>query len=121
MNIALGIDPRGRPDAKQRAAVGAVLAEIGLPGFERRLPGQLSGGQRQRVALARSLMRHKPVLLLDEPFSALDMETRDEMADLVRGLARQRNLATLVVSHDPNDSKRLDSREIELRDGRVAG
>jgi thiamine transport system ATP-binding protein len=120
MNIALGLDPRGRPSPAQRARVRAVLEEIGLPGFEHRLPGQLSGGQRQRVALARDLLRDKPVMLLDEPFSALDIETRDDMADLVRRLTRERGLATLVVSHDPADAGRLGSRAIALRDGRIS-
>jgi thiamine transport system ATP-binding protein len=120
MNIALGLDPRGRPNPAQRARVRAVLEEIGLPGFERRLPGQLSGGQRQRVALARDLLRDKPLMLLDEPFSALDIETRDDMADLVRRLTRDRGLATLVVSHDPADAGRLASRAIMLRGGRIS-
>ena len=121
MNIVLGLDPRGRPSLSQRARVRAVLEEIGLPGFERRLPGQLSGGQRQRVALARDLLRDKPVMLLDEPFSALDTDTRIEMADLVRRLTRDRGLATLVVSHDAADAGRLGSRAIALRDGKISG
>ena len=120
-NISLGLDPRGRLSAEQRLRVRAVLDEIGLAGHERRLPGQLSGGQRQRVALARSLLRDKPLMLLDEPFSALDTETRGEMAALVRGLTASRNLATLVVSHDPADAERLGSRAIALREGRIAG
>ena len=120
MNIVLGLDPRGRPSPAQRAQVRAVLEEIGLPGFERRLPGQLSGGQRHRVALARDLLRDKPVMLLDEPFSALDTERRGEMADLVRQLTRSRGLATLVVSHDPADAGRLGSRAIALRDGQIS-
>jgi thiamine transport system ATP-binding protein len=120
INIALGLDPRGRPSPAQRAKVRAVLEEIGLPGFERRLPGQLSGGQRQRVALARDLLRDKPLMLLDEPFSALDADRQDEMAALVRKLTRERGLATLVVSHDPADAGRLGSRAIALRDGRIS-
>ena len=120
MNIVLGLDPRGRPSPAQRAQVGAVLEEIGLPGFERRLPGQLSGGQRQRVALARDLLRDKPLMLLDEPFSGLDTDTRGEMAILVRRLTRERGLATLVVSHDPADAERLGSRAITLRDGKIS-
>ncbi|HUS54031.1 MAG TPA: ATP-binding cassette domain-containing protein [Thermohalobaculum sp.] len=118
-NIALGLDPRGRPNPVQQAQIRSVLQEIGLPDFERRLPGQLSGGQRQRVALARDLLRDKPLMLLDEPFSALDTETRDEMARLVRRLTRDRGLATLVVSHDPTDAQRLGSRAVELRDGKI--
>jgi thiamine transport system ATP-binding protein len=120
INIALGLDPRGRPNPAQRAQIRLVLEEIGLAGFERRLPGQLSGGQRQRVALARDLLRDKPLMLLDEPFSALDTETRDEMANLVRRLTRDRQLATLVVSHDPADAERLGSRAIELRGGKIS-
>ncbi len=119
MNIALGLDPRGRPSPAERDRVRAVLAEIDLSGLESRLPTQLSGGQRQRVALARSLVRDKPVMLLDEPFGALDIETRDEMAALVRRLTAERGLATLVVSHDPADAARLGSRVVVLRDGRL--
>jgi thiamine transport system ATP-binding protein len=121
MNIALGLDPRGRPSPAQRAQVSAVLAEMDLPGCERRLPAQLSGGQRQRVALARALVRDRPVMLLDEPFSALDAETRDEMAALIRRLTASRRLATLVVSHDTGDAARLRSRPLRLEGGRVAG
>jgi len=119
MNIALGLDPRGRLTAARRDRVRAVLDEMGLHGFGPRLPAQLSGGQRQRVALARALVRDKPLMLLDEPFSALDTETRDEMAALVRSLTGARNLATLVVSHDPADAGRLGSRAVALRDGRI--
>jgi len=118
-NIALGLDPRGRLDAARRARVATVLDEIGLPGFARRLPAQLSGGQRQRVALARALVRDKPVMLLDEPFGALDTQTRDEMAALVRRFTAERRLATLVVSHDPADAARLGSRSVAIRDGKI--
>lgn len=118
-NIALGLDPRARLTAAQRTRVGEALAEIGLSGFESRLPGQLSGGQRQRVALARSLLRDKPVMLLDEPFSALDEDTRREMAALVGRLARERGLAVLVVSHDPADARRLASRSLVFKGGLV--
>ena len=119
MNIALGLDPRGRPDAGQKRKIAAVLDEMGLGGHQRRLPGQLSGGQRQRVALARALVRDKPLMLLDEPFSALDEDRRGEMAELVRDLTKSRNLATLVVSHDRADSARLGSRAMMLEGGEV--
>ena len=119
INIALGLDPRGRPNAAQLEKIRVVLDEIGMSGFEHRLPSQLSGGQRQRVALARDLLRDKPLMLLDEPFSALDTETRDEIANLVRRLTRDRGLATLVVSHDPTDAGRLGSRVVTLRDGKI--
>ena len=119
LNVALGIDPRGRPTAAERETVRAVLEEVGLSGLGDRLPAQLSGGQRQRVGLARALVRDRPILLLDEPFSALDTETRDEIAELVGRLARARGLATLVVSHDPGDAARLGSRAVAIREGRI--
>jgi len=118
-NVALGVDPRGRPTSLQRNRIRDVLHEMGLSGMERRLPGKLSGGQRQRVALARSLLRERPVMLLDEPFSALDTETRSGMATLVRRLTGERRLAMLVVSHDPADADRLESRAITLKDGQI--
>ncbi len=84
----------------------------------------LSGGEQQMLAvaraLARDLLRDKPLMLLDEPFSALDTDRRGEMAGLVRKLTRDRGLATLVVSHDPADAGRLGSRAIALRDGRIS-
>jgi thiamine transport system ATP-binding protein len=118
-NIALGLDPRGRPGPAERSRVGAMLTEVGLPGLERRMPPQLSGGQRQRVALARTLIRDKPVMLLDEPFGALDTATRDEVATLVRRLTAERELATLVVTHDPADTERLGGRPAVLCEGRI--
>ena len=121
MNIALGLDPRGRPGKGERRQVEAVLAEMDLAGLGPRMPAQLSGGQRQRVALARALVRDKPVMLLDEPFSAVDAGTRDEIAALVRRLTAERRLATLVVSHDAADADRLGSRRLVLREGRIAG
>lgn len=119
MNIALGLDPRGRPGAREKTRIAAVLDEIGLPDYQRRLPAQLSGGQRQRVALARALIRDKPLMLLDEPFSALDADRRGEMADLVREITARRHLATLVVSHDPADAKRLRSRAVAIVAGEI--
>jgi thiamine transport system ATP-binding protein len=118
-NIALGLDPRGRPNVAQEKQIEAVLKELGLPGYGPRLPDQLSGGQRQRVALARNLLRDKPLMPLDEPFSALDAEARGEAARLVRDLTHSRQLATMVVSHDPTDAGRRGSREAAMRDGRV--
>jgi len=119
-NVGLGIDPGLRLDLAGRAKVGEALAHVGLSGFDGRLPGQLSGGERQRVALARSLVRNRPLLLLDEPFAALGPAQRREMLDLVNALARDRGFTVLFVSHQPDDARHAAGRTVFVQDGRVA-
>ncbi|WP_340119827.1 thiamine ABC transporter ATP-binding protein ThiQ [Pelagibius sp. 7325] len=118
-NVGLGLDPGLRLDAAQRHAVAGELARVGLEGLEKRRPAQLSGGQRQRVALARSLVRDKPLLLLDEPFSALDPGLRLEMLDLLRQLQAERNLTVVMVSHNPQDARRIAGETAFVCDGRI--
>ena len=118
-NVGLGLDPGLRLDAAQRRAVAEELARVGLEGLEKRRPSQLSGGQRQRVALARSLVRDKPLLLLDEPFSALDPGLRLEMLDLVRQLQAERGMTVVMVSHNPQDARRIAGRTAFVCDGRI--
>ena len=115
-NVELGQRLRGvRPD---RARAMALLAQTGLAGLEHRRPAALSGGQRQRVALARALMEDAPLVLLDEPFSALDSASRQRMQDLaVSCLAGRR---VLLVTHDPLEAIRLGSRICLLAGGRLA-
>ncbi|WP_138466906.1 ABC transporter ATP-binding protein [Poseidonocella sp. HB161398] len=105
-NAGLGARLRGgRADS---AAVAALLARAGLSAQSARRPAQLSGGQRQRVALARTLMEDRPVVLLDEPFSALDAKTRAEMQDLAFEMLAGRTV--VLVTHDPGEAARLGSR-----------
>jgi thiamine transport system ATP-binding protein len=118
-NVGLGLDPGLRLDAAQQAQVEQALARVGLDGLAGRRPAQLSGGQRQRVALARSLVRDKPLLLLDEPFSALDPGLRLEMLDLVAQLQRERGLTVVLVSHNPEDARRIAGQAAFLHDGKV--
>ncbi len=118
-NVGLGLDPGLRLNTAQKQAVTEALATVGLEGLEQRRPAQLSGGQRQRVALARSLVRDKPLLLLDEPFSALDPGLRLEMLDLVRKLQDERSLAVVLVSHNPDDALRIAGQTAFLSAGRV--
>ncbi len=118
-NVGLGLDPGLHLDAAQWTAVKQALARVDLAGLEGRRPAQLSGGQRQRVALARSLVRQKPLLLLDEPFSALDPGLRLEMLDLVQQLQRERDLTVVLVSHNPHDALRIAGQSAFLYGGKV--
>ena len=118
-NVGLGLDPGLRLTAAQRAEIAQALADVGLTGFEQRLPGQLSGGERQRVAIARCLARHRPILLLDEPFAALGPGLRREMLDLVRALRDRVGLTVLMVTHDPEDARYAAERTAFIAGGRV--
>jgi thiamine transport system ATP-binding protein len=118
-NVGLGRNPGLRLTADDRAQVAWALGEVGLAGFEARLPGQLSGGERQRVALARSLIRHRPVLLLDEPFAALGPALRAEMLELVDRLRRAQGMTLLLVTHDPNEAAKIAARTAFVSEGRV--
>lgn len=95
------------------------LARLHLRGLEDRLPSELSGGQRQRVALAQALVRSPDLLLLDEPFSALDAPVRDELRAEMRWLQRENELSTVLVTHDPQEAAYLADEIIVLTDGRV--
>jgi thiamine transport system ATP-binding protein len=103
-----------------RTAVAAALARTGLSGKEKRLPRELSGGERQRVALARVLVRERPVLLLDEPFASLGPALRDDMLDLLAALHAEQKMTVLFVTHQPGDARRLADRVVFLEDGRIA-
>lgn len=118
-NLALGIRPSLRLTAGEIDQVETALDQVGLKGLGSRLPKQLSGGQRQRVALGRALVRRKPLLLLDEPFSALDPALRQEMAALVKGLSQQHQLTVLLVTHEPKDALKLAETIVFIADGRV--
>ena len=105
-NVTIGARLRGRRPAMARART--LLAEVGLTGMESRRPGSLSGGQRQRVALARTLIEDRPVVVLDEPFSALDAATRLAMQDLAARVLAGRTV--LLITHDPLEAVRLADR-----------
>jgi thiamine transport system ATP-binding protein len=118
-NVGLGRNPGLRLDAADQEQVAWALRQVGLDGFEARLPGQLSGGERQRVALARSLIRHRPLLLLDEPFAALGPALRAEMLELTDLLRKAQGLTVLLVTHDPNEAARIATRTAFIADGGV--
>lgn len=106
-NVLIGIDAERTPSPDVLAAVHASFAQLGLEGLQDRLPTQISGGQQQRVALVRAMMRQKPILLLDESFSALDWDVRTECFDALNTVVRQHNMVAILVSHDARDSEYL--------------
>jgi thiamine transport system ATP-binding protein len=118
-NVALGIDPGLRLKKEDRARVEAALSEVGIAELGHRKPEQVSGGERQRAALARSLVRNRPLLLLDEPFAALGPKLRREMLDLVNALRRARGLTVLLVSHQPEDARYGADRVAFIQAGQV--
>lgn len=118
-NIALGMDPGLKLNDTQRQKLELIAGQMGITGFIDRLPGELSGGQRQRVALARCLVREQPVLLLDEPFSALDPALRQEMLALVQEVCQREKLTMLMVSHSIEDAARIAPRSVVIAEGRI--
>jgi len=118
-NVGLGRSPSLKLSAEDHEAVAQALVRTGLSGKERRVPRELSGGERQRVAVARVLVRNRPVLLLDEPFAALGPSLRDDMLDLIMELQAERGLTVALVTHHPEDARRIAKHIIFLEDGKV--
>lgn len=113
-NVTIGLTG---PDADHRALT--TLAEVGLAGRERAWPRELSGGEAQRVALARALVSEPELVLLDEPFAALDAITRLRMHDLVRELRSKHHAAMLLVTHDVDEAIALADRVVVMSQGRI--
>jgi len=115
-NVVLGAR---RPGAARRKAI-AALAEVGIEGHANDWPRTLSGGEAQRVALARALVTEPDLLLLDEPFAALDALTRIKMHDLLAALCAKHEPAVVLVTHDVDEAILLGDRVLVMRDGRIA-
>jgi sulfate transport system ATP-binding protein len=118
-NVAFGLKIRKRPKAEIEAKVSELLRIVGLDGFQRRYPAQLSGGQRQRMALARALAVEPRVLLLDEPFGALDAKVRAELRTWLRRLHEEVHVTTVLVTHDQEEAMEVADRIAVLDAGRV--
>ena len=118
-NVAYGLKVRGVAKQERDRRVEAVLALVRLTGFEDRTPRQLSGGQQQRVALARALVINPTVLLLDEPFSALDKNLRASMQVELREIQRKLNVTTIFVTHDQSEALSLSDRLAVMSEGRI--
>lgn len=118
-NVALGVSPGLKLRMEDRERIEKALVRVGLAGFDKRLPGTLSGGERQRAALARALVRKKPVMLLDEPFAALDPGLRAGMTSLLLDLHGETKNTVIIVTHHPDDVKKLAQQVVFLERGRV--
>src|SRR6195256_7111831 len=109
-NVAFGLQVRRRPRSEIASRVMATLELVGLPGYEKRYPGQLSGGQQQRVALARALILEPRILLLDEPLSNLDAQLRVQMRTELTTIQRRVGITTVFVTHDQEEAMSLSNR-----------
>jgi thiamine transport system ATP-binding protein len=118
-NLGLGLRPNLRLSAADQAQVEAALDRVGLKGLGHRRQAQLSGGQASRAALARALLRARPILLLDEPFAALGPALRAEMLALVQEVATETGALVLMVTHDPEEALALGGLTAFVADGRV--
>jgi sulfate/thiosulfate transport system ATP-binding protein len=118
-NVAFGLEIRKRPKNEVRARVHELLELVHLEQFAARLPAQLSGGQRQRMALARALAVKPAVLLLDEPFGALDTNVRKELRDWLRRLHDEVSVTTIFVTHDQEEAMEVADQIVVINDGRV--
>jgi glycine betaine/proline transport system ATP-binding protein len=117
-NVAYGLKIRGKLGPNDRERVAWAIAEVGLSGWETRFPHELSGGMKQRVGLARALATDADILLMDEPFSALDPLIRNDMQELLTNLQAELNRTIVFVTHDLNEAMKLGDRILVMRDGR---
>ena len=118
-NVGYGLRMRGLPRAEIANRVAAALETVALSGFAERFPAQLSGGQQQRVAIARVLVLEPRVLLLDEPFNALDAKLRGTMQVELRQLIKRLGITAIFVTHDQEEALTMSDRIAVMRDGRI--
>lgn len=118
-NVAFGLKIRKKPKAEIKKKVDDLLEVVGLSGFHTRYPAQLSGGQRQRMALARALAVDPQVLLLDEPFGALDAKVREDLRAWLRRLHDEVHVTTVLVTHDQAEALDVADRIAVLNKGRI--
>lgn len=118
-NIGLGLHPGLKLSHEDKESIVVAASRVGIQKYLDRLPENLSGGQKQRVALARCLIRKRPLLLLDEPFSALDPALRKDMLTLVKNLAREQQTTVLMVTHSPEDALKIADKCAFIADGKI--
>ena len=120
-NIRFGLRERGLPEAQQKERADYFIAKVGLRGFEQHFPKQLSGGMQQRTAIARALANDPKILLMDEPFGALDHQTRELMQELLQGIWEAERKTVLFVTHDIDEAIFMGNRVVVMsaRPGRI--
>jgi thiamine transport system ATP-binding protein len=118
-NAALGLSTNLKLSVQQRTQLDTALAQVGLTSLAHKKPGELSGGERQRAAIARALLRDKPLLLLDEAFAALGPALRSDMLQLIKDLHDKKRLTTLMVTHHPEDARAIASHVAFVSKGRI--
>jgi ABC-type nitrate/sulfonate/bicarbonate transport system ATPase subunit len=120
-NVCFGLREKGMPLSEQQALARQFIAKVGLAGFENHFPKQLSGGMQQRTALARALANAPRILLMDEPFGALDHQTRELMQELLQGIWETEQKTVLFVTHDIDEAIFMGSRVVVMtaRPGRI--
>lgn len=116
-NIRFGL--KSWPQKQQQARISELLAMIGMPTLANAYPHQLSGGQQQRVALARAMAPKPSILLLDEPFSSMDVELREQLAREVRHILKQENITAVLVTHDQNEAFAMADEICVMNEGRI--
>lgn len=116
-NISLLCELKGEAPG---ALLDIILSEVGLASFRKFYPKQLSGGMRQRVSLGRALLQKRPLLLLDEPFSSLDFETKEQLFELIKTVRESHALSLLLITHDFRDALALSDRIVLLSEGRFS-
>ncbi len=118
-NVAFGLKIRKQPKDRIAERVDELLGVVGLAGYQKRYPNQLSGGQRQRMALARALAVEPRVLLLDEPFGALDAKVRAELREWLRRLHDEVHVTTVLVTHDQEEAMAISDHIAVMDNGRI--
>ncbi len=116
-NVAFGLRSLARPEREKAAR--SILERVGLADFAEAYPSTLSGGQQQRVALARAIVPRPAVMLMDEPFSGLDIQLRDAMQEETLALLRETRATSVIVTHNPEEAMRLGDRIVVMRSGRI--
>lgn len=118
-NVCFGLKMKGVAKKQRIEIATEMIDNLGLNGLEKRYPSQLSGGQSQRASIARALVSNPKVLLMDEPFSALNEELREEMKNLLKNIHKKNNLTIVFVTHDKEEAYFLSDRIIKMKNGQI--